>query len=532
MAGSGTTGRRTVLRSGTGAAAAALIAGCTPTTGSGSGAARGGPPSSGGPSARPSASRTPTPARPADWTALGHGLDGGLVRPGDADYPTARLLYNTRFDGQRPAGIAYVAGAADIATCLAFARRTGVRVSVRGGGHSYAGFSSGTGRLVIDVSRLSSVSASGGAATVGAGSRLIDVYDTLGARGVTVPAGSCPTVGTAGLTLGGGHGVASRAYGLTCDSLTGATLVTAAGRTVQAGPAENQELFWALRGAGNGNFGVVTELRYRTHPAPECVTGYLTWPWSSASRAVSAWQTWGPDLPDEIWTSLHLDAAPGGDPSLSLAAFSLGSYDDLSNAVDRLADIIGPARSVSLVRHPSYSQAMAAYAGCSGRTETACHLSGSLPGRRPGGTLERDTYTARSDFYDRSLSAAGIAALIGRVEGLAPRGAFGGGGAGSVALTSLGGAINRVPASATAFTHRSSRFLAQYLASGGLSGTSWLNGLYSAMRPYASGAAYQNYADPALKDWRSAYYGSAAGRLSSVKRTWDPSRVFDFPQAI
>jgi FAD/FMN-containing dehydrogenase len=515
--------RRTILRGGAALAAGGLLAaGCDGTT-----ARRAA-------SATPTASRSAAPTRsgppaPADWSALARGLDGTLIRPDDADYGTARRLYNTRFDGLRPAALAYVRGTADIATCLAFARRTGTRVAIRSGGHSYAGWSSGDGRLVIDVSRLSGISVSGSSAAIGAGARLVDVYNTLGARGLTIPAGSCPTVGVSGLALGGGHGVASRAYGLTCDSLTGATLVTANGQVLDVGPDQHPDLFWALRGAGNGNFGVVTELRFRTHTAPACVTGYLTWPWDKARQAIAAWQEWGPDQPDEIWSSLHLDCAAGGRPTLSIAAFSLGSYDGLRDAVDRLAGPLGPATDVSLVRHPSYAQAMDAYAGCAERTTAQCHLPGSVPGRTPQGVLDRETYTAASDFYDRSLSESGIAALTTQMERLTSRP---GGGAGSIALTALGGAVNRVPVTATAFTHRTSRFLAQYLASDALSRTGWLAGVHTAMRPYASGAAYQNYTDPTLNSWRTAYYGPAAARLTTVKHTYDPDRLFDYPQAI
>ncbi len=517
--------RRTALRTGAALAAGALLTSCS------RGAANGVPPmtntaATGTPpgGARPTGSG----ASAADWRALARGLHGTLVRPGDASYGTAYRLYNTRFDGVRPAALAYAGDTADIAECLAFARRTGTAVSVRNGGHSYAGWSTGQGRLVIDVSRLSAISVSGGAATVGAGAKLVDVYHALGNRGVTIPAGSCPTVGVSGLALGGGHGVASRAYGLTCDSLTGATLVTADGRTVQADARTNPDLFWALRGAGGGNFGVVTELRFRTHPAPPCVTAYLTWPWSAAKAVVAAWQEWGPDQPDEIWSALHLECAAGGSPSLSVAAFSLGSYGDLSNAVDRLAARAGRPRSASLHRH-AYLDAMDAYAGCTDRAPAQCHLPGSTPGHTPQGRLGRETYTARSDFYDRSLSPAGIAALLAQVERL--RSATGGG-AGSVALTALGGAVNRVPAQATAFVHRGSRFLAQYIASDGLSRSRWLDGLKNAMRPYTSGRAYQNYADPTLANWRQAYYGPAADRLSQLKHQWDPERLFTFPQAL
>ncbi|MCQ4084581.1 FAD-binding oxidoreductase [Streptomyces sp. RB6PN25] len=509
--------RRTVLRGSAALATGAWLTGCASTD------------------QQPDAPRLTTTAqartvRPGtDWNALARGLHGPLIRPGDARYDIARRLYNTRFDGLRPAAVAYVAGTADITECLAFARRSGIPVSVRNGGHSYAGWSSGTGRLVIDVSNLAAVTTSTGSATIGAGAKLIDVYNTLGARGVTIPAGSCPTVGVSGLALGGGHGVAARAYGLTCDNLTGATLVTADGRTVTADARTNPDLFWGLRGAGCGNFGVVTELRFRTHPAPDCVTAYVTLPWSTAAAAIGAWQAWGPSQRDEIWSSLHLDCATGGAPSLSVAAFSLGSYDDLASAVDQLVFRIGGrATSVSLRRH-TYLEAMNAYAGCTDRSPTQCHLPGTTPGRTPTGRLARETYTARSDFYARSLPASGAAALVAGVERLR---SAGGGGAGSVALTALGGAVNRVAPTATAFVHRGSRFLAQYIASGALSNGSWLNGLYAAMRPYASGEAYQNYTDPALTDWRRAYYGAAAGRLTQLKHQWDPERLFDFPQAL
>ncbi|MFE3036109.1 FAD-binding oxidoreductase [Streptomyces canus] len=470
-----------------------------------------------------------TPAAAANWNALAHDLDGPLVRPGEANWATARQLYNTRFDSLRPAAVAYVAHADDIRTTLAYARAHGVRVAIRNGGHSYAGWSSGNNRLIVDVSELNRVRASGGTAVVGAGAKLIDVYRALTAKGVTIPAGSCPTVGVSGLVLGGGHGVASRAYGLTCDSLTQATLITADGKQLTANASTNTDLFWALRGAGNGNFGVVTELHFKTHPAPQGVTAYATWPWSKAAAVVRAWQEWGPGQPDEIWSSCHLEN--GGSPSVAVAAFSMGTYGELQNTLDRLADRVGsPARSVSLRRH-SYESAMEAYAGCSSfSTEAKCHLPGSTPNRDPRGALGRETYAARSDFFDRSLSAAGVQTLLRQVAAVR-------GGSGSIALTALGGAVNRVPPTATAFVHRRSRMLAQYIASwrAGTTGTavqSWLTGAHDAMKPYASGAAYQNYTDPTLRDWRKAYYGEAATKLAKVKKEYDPQGFFTFPQAL
>jgi FAD/FMN-containing dehydrogenase len=456
-------------------------------------------------------------------------LDGTLIRPGDAKWGTAHQLYNTRFDGLKPAAVAYVAHADDIRTTLTYARAHGIQVAIRNGGHSYAGWSSGNGKLILDVSELNRIRVGGGQAVVGAGSKLIDVYRALTAKGVTIPAGSCPTVGVSGLVLGGGHGVVSRAYGLTCDSLTEATLITADGKQLTANATTNKDLFWALRGAGNGNFGVVTELHFRTHPAPQAVSAYVTWPWAKAAAVVKAWQEWGPDQPDEIWSSCHLEN--GGSPTVSVAAFSLGTYGELQNALDRLASKVGaPARSVTLKRH-TYEGAMEAYAGCSSfPTAAQCHLPGSTPGRSPQGALGRETYAARSDFFDRSISTAGIQTMLAHIKSVQ-------GGAGSIALTALGGAVNRVSPTATAFVHRRSRMLAQYIASwrAGTTGTaaqSWLTKTHDAMKPYASGAAYQNYTDPTLTNWRKAYYGDAAARLTTVKKQYDPNRFFTYPQAL
>ncbi|OAR23961.1 hypothetical protein A8W25_15930 [Streptomyces sp. ERV7] len=527
--------RRSLLAAGAaGAALAATASACT------SGAARDQPSTS--PGAPTATGRPSTGASPAAWTALARSLAGSLVRPGDAGYPTARQLYNTRFDGLRPAAVAYVANDSDVQECLAFARAHRTPVALRSGGHSYAGWSSGTGRLVLDVSRLNRVRADGATATVGAGARLLDVYLALGRNGRTVPGGSCPTVGVTGLTLGGGHGVATRAYGATCDSLTSATLITADGRRLTADADRESDLFWALRGAGNGNFGVVTELTFDTHDAPRTVTAYLNWPWARARAVIEAWQEWGPDQDDEIWSAAHLAAAAGGAkagaaPTVAVSAFSLGSYDDLQNAVDRLADRVGaPASSVSLRRH-GYTDAMLTYAGCAALSEAQCHLPGTTPGRTPQGALQRETYAARSAFFDRALPADGVRALLTRTEAFGSVPVGQGGGAGSVALTALGGALNRVSPTATAFVHRRSRVLAQYIASWrpGTSGTpqrAWLNSTHDALSRYTNGAAYQNYADPELKDWRRAYYGDAAPRLAQLKRRYDPTRLFDFPQAL
>jgi FAD/FMN-containing dehydrogenase len=473
---------------------------------------------------------------PADWTALARDLAGTLVRPGEAAYATAKLLFDPRFDGQRPAGIAYVKSAHDVSTCLAFVRKFALPFAARCGGHSYAGWSGSSG-LIIDVSDLKTVTVSGTTATVGGGTRLIDFYHGLAAHGRAVPGGSCATVGIAGLTLGGGVGVTARAYGLTCDNLEAVQIVTANGAVINAtaDPRHNGDLFWACQGGGGGNFGVVTQFTFRTVPAPEPVLFSLSWPWSQAGRVIAAWQSWAPTAPDAMWSNMHLAAAPGGRvPTVSVGGCYLGSVGDAANLLDNLYARVGtnPATHFLSFQQP-FLTAMLAEAGCS--TYTGCHL----PWYMSGGTLGREPQFAKSDYFTRPLSSAGISTLLAGVASLqSVAGARGG--VGGIAFDAMGGAVNRVAPGATAFVHRNALFGAQYTTdwANGASSTgisnqhAWLRRFWTSMRPYASGQAYVNYIDPDLTNWQTAYYGGNFPRLAGIKKKYDPTRLFTFPQAI
>jgi FAD/FMN-containing dehydrogenase len=477
-------------------------------------------------------------ASTADWTALAKDLAGQLVRPGDASYPTAKRLFDPRFDGQHPAGIAYVANAHDVSTCLAFARKFGVPFAARSGGHGYAGWSGSSG-LVIDVSNLRTVTVAGTTATVGAGTRLIDFYHGLAAKGRAVPGGSCPTVGIAGLTLGGGIGVTARAYGLTCDSLESLQIVTANGAVVTAagGTSQFSDLFWACQGGGGGNFGVATSFAFRTVPAPEPVLFSLSWPWSHAARVVAAWQSWAPTAPDALWSNLHLAARPGGTtPAVSVGGCYLGSDADAANLLNQLYAKVGSSPSSHFLSFPQpFLTAMLAEAGCSSIGYQACHL----PWFASGGTLHRASEFAKSDFFTTPLSSSGIGTLLAGITAL-QRVAGAAGGVGGIAFDALGGAVNRVKPGATAFVHRNALFSAQYTTGwtvgAGTAGINnqhtWLRKYWASMRRYASGQAYQNYIDPDLTNWQQAYYGGNYARLAAIKQKYDPAGLFTFPQAI
>ncbi|RFU41764.1 FAD-binding oxidoreductase [Actinomadura logoneensis] len=486
--------RRTFLL----AAGAGILAGCSSSPG------------------KPAPARTSraSPTGPADWNALARGLHGRVVRPGDADYDRARRLYIPRFDDVRPAGIAYCAQPSDVAECMAFAARQRIPVAVRSGGHNYAGWSTGTG-LVIDVSPMDAIDIGGGHATVGAGVRLIDLYARLGARGLTVPGGSCPTVSVSGLTLGGGLGATSRAFGLTCDAVESLRIVTPDGVLRECDASREPDLFWACRGGGGGNFGVAVGFTYRTHRVPDQVTPFtMSWPRSRAAEALRGWQRWLPSAPDEVWTSFQLDATRG----VSVEGFALS---DPSGPTDALAAAVGGA-SPDLAAHPqSYTDAMLRLAGCVGQTVDECHAQGRLPGQHVAGRFPRTDYTAKSHMARRPLPDDAIESLVRRVRGRDGR---------SVLLDAMGGAIGRVAPSATAFPHRDALFSAQYLAPS--DDMAWLRGVHGAMDPYLRGAAYVNYTDPELASWRTDYYGANAGRLGAVKAKYDPNALLRFPQAI
>src|SRR5436190_3249560 len=242
------------------------------------------------PTGSPTAPASPTSFAGTPWARLVEQVRGSVIRPGDSAYRNARVDYDPRFDDIRPAAIVFVESERDVARTIAFARENHVPFAVRCGGHSYAGYSLSEG-IVLDVSRMSAVRAeAGGLATVGAGARLIDVVSGLAPAGLMVPGGTCATVGISGLTLGGGQGVTARLFGLTCDSLEAARVVTADGRVLTCDADHHPDLFWALRGGGGGNFGVVTLFSFRTHTAPTLTLAALRWPWSAAGAVLGAWQ--------------------------------------------------------------------------------------------------------------------------------------------------------------------------------------------------------------------------------------------------
>jgi FAD/FMN-containing dehydrogenase len=447
-------------------------------------------------------------------------IRGQVIRRGAPGFLSAAHVYNERFDHVLPSLVARPLDALDTRDTVRWGVTSGISLRARSGGHSYAGYSTLSDGIVLDLRNLRQITVDPRSRTcsVGAGSQLIDVYAALATHGLTIPAGSCPSVGVAGHVLGGGIGLAARQFGLTADNLLSVQIVTADGHARTASRHRNPGLYWALRGGGGGNFGVVTSFTFRAHPVPRTVaTFFLTWPWARAVDALAAWQSWAPHARSEITSIFHLNGSRGK-TSVNVSGQYFGPASDLGRLLAPLTTVDG-ARLSS--RDRGYLQAQLDSANCSSIPLRACHTEGT----RAGGTLHRDSFQAKSDYVAQPLPARARRALVRATEVRSHQA-----GHGSILFDSYGGAINRVAPDATAFVHRNVLFCIQYLSYPG--GLPWLRQAAATMVPYVTGGAYFNYTDPDLKGWQSAYYGANYRRLLEIRREFDPHHYFNFPQAI
>ncbi|MEA2147581.1 MAG: hypothetical protein QOG59_3168 [Solirubrobacteraceae bacterium] len=451
---------------------------------------------------------------------VAHGLAqkirGHVFAPGQPGFKAAAHVFNPRFDHVVPSAVARPLDGPDVRSAIRYTTSKGIPVRARSGGHSYAGYSTIANGVVLDLRKLGAITVDkpGGTATIGAGAQLVDINAKLDSAGVTLPGGSCPSVGIAGVTLGGGFGLESRRFGLTCDSLLSAQIVTADGQLRTVNHQTDADLLWALKGGGGGNFGIVTQFTFKVHPVPANATYFnVSWPWSSADEAIAAWQGWAPHARDTVTSILHVNA--GAPPTIAANGQYLGPSSDIPSIVSHLLGVPGASLSANVEKPWLAIQLL--LAGCSHLSVAECHTVGA----GPVGTLQRQTFVAKSDYVTTPLSHAGRAAMIAAAQTA---------GAGALLCDAYGGAVNRVAPTATAFMHRGPLFCIQYYGDG--AGPAWVDQAWTKMRPHVSGHAYQNYIDASLPDWPHAYYGQNLGRLQATRQRVDPHHYFNFPQAI
>jgi len=467
----------------------------------------------------------------AKWRQLAKSVQGRLTLPHEAGYRQARLTENPRYDGSRPLAVLAIASAQDVARAFAFAQDNGIPIQMRSGGHSYTGWSSGGGgntgqpaALVLDCRGMNQVRLSGSSATIGSGAPLAAVYQAIGSAGRAIPGGSCATVGVAGLTQGGGVGVLTRALGLTCDSVSSMQVVLAGGSTVTASADEHDDLYWALRGGGGGHLGMVTSFTFTTVAAPTINTFYLQWPIAAATQVIPAWQDWIDGADPRLWSTMKGlgGGSHGSGAILACAGTWIGSAGGLGAQLGKLL-AHAPRPAVNSTHTKTYLDTMRSYAGCANLSAAQCHTG-------PGGGLQREAFAATSHVGYQPLNAKGVQTIVDTV-GAAPSSLIEAG----LSMDALGGKVAEVAPDATAFVHRQAKITVQYTATyagAGAAATAgnFVHGFRKAMTPSWGDAAYVNYIDDTISDYKSAYWGKNASRLATVRQTYDPHGFFTQPQ--
>ncbi|HET7892095.1 MAG TPA: FAD-binding oxidoreductase [Candidatus Sulfotelmatobacter sp.] len=426
---------------------------------------------------------------------------GAVLCPGQDGYDTARTLPNAMID-RRPAFIARCSGAADVIACVRFAREHDLLVSVRGGGHSVAGKSVCDGGLMIDLSAMKGIRVDPVARTVRAetGLKLGEFDRETQAFGLATTQGVVPTVGMAGLTLGGGWGNLHGKYGLAVDNVIAADVVTADGHLLTASATENQDLFWGVRG-GSGNFGVVTSIEFRLHEVGPVFGGAVFYPAAKAKEVLHFWREFAAASPDELVTQGGSFTLPDGVPVFGVAGCYCGPISEGERVLKPLRTFGRPLADAFAVM--SYTQ-----------------LQGMFEPFFPPG---RQVYT-KSNFL-RNLSDEAIDVLVQYVGQSPSAYTF------APFLEHWHGAATRVPVSATAFPHRqySWNFLAWSMwldACDSEKNKQWTRQCWEAVRPFLVAGSYGNYvADEGDVIAREAY-GSNYERLVALKNKYDPTNFF------
>ncbi|WP_137136689.1 FAD-binding oxidoreductase [Rhizobium sp. FKY42] len=435
-----------------------------------------------------------------------------FLRAGQAAYEDRmKTVYNRR-TLIRPSLFAVCKSAIAIGKVVSWARDNAIAFSIRGGGHSYEGFSGNTS-VVIDVGEINQISFDKvvKTVTVGAGAKLGQIQAALKGTGYALVCGTCPTVGVAGHVLGGGYGLLSRARGLAADSLIGIRLIDPKGNILVANASTNKDLFWACRGGGGGSFGVVFELTIRVHPVASVDVFSVGWTLSKerAAKIVDAWQKWAPKA-DRGITALLKVSKSGSGPNLSIRCLgqSVASRTELERALAALAAIEAPIGPRAIKTY-MFWDAFQKYAGT---------------GRDPYFQKER------SDFL-QSLNAAGIEQMLEQVVTQLFNDV-------GLILNAYGGAINDLTETETAFPHRSSvGYMIHYYAGWDdprltPRKTRAMTAFYDGLQRFMPGKAYVNYSDVQLRDFATAYWGQNLKRLKQVKRSFDPDNLFAFQQSV
>ncbi|KAF9898948.1 hypothetical protein EC991_009919 [Linnemannia zychae] len=458
-----------------------------------------------------------------------------LITPSSPTYNNERQVHNNIFD-QKPSAIFHPTSGDDAAAAIVCASAYNVSIIPRSGGHSFEGYSGGGegGSLVIDLNLLQhfSIDHNTGIATVGAGNRLGSLYTKLWDAGqYLIPAGSCPGVGIGGHALGGGMGMVGRKYGMLSDNIVEMTMVEANGNIRRINMTSAPELFWALRGAGGGSFGLVTEFKIQAFKAPDTVTTIMTvYPWSAYKTVINSFGTWAKNVTNEFTPLLIVNNG-----AIAVVGTFLGTKDETQKALASLIALTGPP-SQTTYSEGTWYQAAANWADMEG-----------APLDDPFAEHTR-SFRLRSLLYRRPISNSELTTIAKYIDNppddtpVNPDSRV----STSIIFEVWGGKIDH-PSSASAFdNHRGTLYSIQYGVDWRHSSSAsnpictgcidWIDRFSSDLQAvYSSGPtleAYQNYIERDIPNKLQAYYGDNLSRLIDIKKTMDPNNIFRFPQSI
>jgi FAD/FMN-containing dehydrogenase len=453
---------------------------------------------------------TSTTARPGELT-------GRIVRQGDTDYPTASAGYNLLFTHD-PTVIVFAKETQDVVNALTWARQNDTPVRVRSGRHCLEGWSNVDNGIVIDVSEMKSatIDTASSTATVGAGLNQLEAVTELGKAGFAAPTGTEGTVGLVGATLGGGFGLLTRTFGMACDNLMAAEVVVASddggAMAIIADEQNNSDLLWALRGAGNGNFGIVTSLTYKIHPLTQTIYVTATWPGLNDLQEIfEAWQRSAPHTDNRLTSQLEIHP----DETMLVAALASGSE---AEATQMLAPILSVGNPDVVIKNANWADTYAGF---------------QIPMAQ-----EAASWKFSSQFVSDPFPAEAIDLVVTFMSKAPTPGC-------NYFTNAFGGAVKTSePAGGSAFAHRNALFYAEPGAGwgtrGGMPATAdpltakcqaWIAEFSEALGPYVNGA-YVNVPNAGMADWETAYWGPNVDRLRTIKAKYDPNNVFRFEQSI
>ncbi len=441
---------------------------------------------------------------------LARAVRGAVLTPGDAGYDAARALWNARFD-RRPDLIVRCTNADDVRAAVNFARDTGLRLSVKGGGHAFAANTVADGGLLIDLSPMKAVEVDPASRTarVEAGARWGEVDPLVQEHGLASPGGTVSTVGVAGYTLGGGAGYLARRYGMAIDNLLSVDVVTADGELRHVSEEHHPDLFWALRGGG-GNFGVATRFEFRLHDVgPQVLAGQIFHRFEDAPDVLRFYREFMSEAPEDVQCYPFFLRVPPlemfpeayhGQLALDLVVFHARTGDQAEATLRPVVEAGDPF--LAAVGPQPYTDVLLQFD------------VGVPPGQR---------YESRSHDLP-AISDDVIATLMEHLPSMT-------GELTSAYLGGLGGAIARVDPAATAFPHRDAAFSFHIMAGWtepemDEQVTGWTRRLHDALTPHATGGVYINVLGHGEASRVPAAYGDNWERLVELKRVWDPDNLF------